>query len=229
MNDISADHHLPVEVRAARGRTEFRRFHHFAHLSGNPSLAVGVREMWMAEKAKLLASALPPRQARDSLDRAWEILDVQGMVLARSLALVALTHGEVVAGLTAGPAPRFVRRFAPAGSHAIRRAITATMQIHLLAVEPDYRRGGVARTLLTHLLNLAGNAGTMLVYARADTETAPAGPLFACGFTAHTLAEPVEFSTHGITATEPTRPGTTLYSRNLSPSRPWHRQPGVED
>ncbi|MBF6171031.1 hypothetical protein [Nocardia blacklockiae] len=62
-----------------------------------------------------------------------------------ALALVALTHGEVVAGLATGPAPRFVRRFRPAGSHALRRAISATMPIHLFAAAPDYRRNGIAR------------------------------------------------------------------------------------
>lgn len=218
MNHISnPDQHLQVEIRAAQGRTEFRRFHHFAHLAGTPNPGLPVREMWMAEKTKLLSSALPPRLARDFLDRAWEIQDIHGMVMARSLALVAVSHGEIIAGLAAGPAPRFVRRFARAGTDAVRRAIIATLQIHTLAVEPAYRRNGVGHALLDRLTSIAVAANTTLLYVRADSATAPLEFFGRQGFASHTSHEPLEFTTHGLTATEPPLPAT-LFSRRL-PSR----------
>ncbi|RDI43565.1 GNAT family N-acetyltransferase [Nocardia mexicana] len=208
---------LSYEIREARGRTEFRRFRHFNELAGAVNAARSAREMWLATKTGLLSSALDADYTT-ALGLAWTVAELPGALMARSLALVAVSHGEVIGGLTAGPPWRIIRQLAPVGNDVARHAIVTMMKIHTLAVLPDYRGNGVGCALVTRAVEIARLAGARVVHGQFDTASGQAGFYGRCGFTVHDPGIPVEFSSYGIPAGHVPGPGESLFSMALATS-----------
>ncbi len=202
---------LAFDIRHPNGRNEFRALLRLSVMAADPDPVRAVR-MWLADKTGLLSSALTPA-AHAALDRAHHTAGIEGMLMARSLALVAVSHGEVIGGLTAGPPERVIHHLELTAPDTLRHALTALTEIHTLAVEPAYQRNGVGSALLSRAITTAHTAGADLLYSQI---TPGHTDLFhRAGLTVHTPATRLRLFRYGIPAIRYPDPDRILVSVNL--------------
>jgi len=206
---------LSFEIRAAVGRTEFRKFRGLNQLAGVPNVERSARLIWLAYKTGLLSSALSA-DSGDVVEHAWATAGLRGAVITRSVALVAVSHGEVIGGLSAGPSSNFIRPLAGTDRAAVLHAVLATVKIHVLAVLPEYERNGIGRALIQHTVDTYTAAGAAVVYGQVVTNTGNARFYRRCGFTVHPVGNPLLFTSYGIPLALVAERGESLLSLKLS-------------
>ncbi|MGF6885961.1 putative N-acetyltransferase YhbS [Nocardia sp. GAS34] len=212
-NNPSDADQLSFEIRAAAGRTEFRKFRGLNQLAGAPNAERSARQMWLAHKSGMLSRALSVENDQ-TIEQVWATAGLQGAVIARSLALVAVSHGEVIGGLTAGPPLGLIAHLVAIDRTAVRRAVKAMVKIHTLAVLPEYERNGIGRALLNDAINTYTAADAAVMYGQVATGNTRF--YRRTGFTIHPTGHPLTFTPHEIPLVQIAEGGESFFSLQLS-------------
>ncbi|MBC7301056.1 MAG: GNAT family N-acetyltransferase [Nocardia sp.] len=185
-------------VREARTREELAGFERWASIAGagGPVLAA---KLVSAHTDGILAQGLrDPETSFGMLMSAVTGGDLDAVVWARSIALVATLDGQVVGGAFVGPAAQFIADIAERhelGTTAVMGALLFTAKLHLVAVDDEHRGHGLGAALVRAAITAAYRGGAEILYGQYLTDDQGLAQFYLRqGFTPVAAGKPMDFS-----------------------------------